>query len=252
MQESKKDAVASKVVGLVYTDIVVYILPGFFLITGIAIIFCFFPKLVDWISKASVSGTIVFALLLPASSYLAGIFISFFRWHLYPYRPYKGNLGLLLYEDKSIPENIKEHIRNKILKDMEQLKILTPKFKNTSSNGAGPAKSEMIQLYDFFWGLMIDSLRESDLRLFATYDRHDDICNLLENIVISLQILSILTAIKLISVYSGLLWILITIASSSMLNLLLVYFYNHVLPRTKYKFMIQVLFSYLNGRLKID
>jgi len=251
MQESKKDYVSSKVVGLVYTDIVVYILPGFFLISGIALVFGFSSEIGAWISKVNFSGTIVFALIVPAVSFLTGIFISFFRWNLYPYRPYKGKLGILLYEDESIPENIKKNVRDRILKDLDHLKVLSPKFKNSSNKNEVPEKIEMIQLFDFFWGLMIDALRESGLQLYAVYDRHDDICNLLENIVISIQFLSFIAAIKFILIYSNFLGILITIAIIGLTNILMVYLYIRVLPRTRYKFMSQVLFSYLNGNLKI-
>jgi hypothetical protein len=254
MKKHEEKSVTSNIVGVVYTDLVVYIIPGLFFILGASLIFNLLPKIEKIISKANVVSSIVLIIVLPALSYLMGIILSFFRWYLY--RP-QESFGKLLFGDINsrilkyinLPEPVREYAREKISNDLKRLGWLKNKFNNNSSE---PPKENMIALFDCFLYLLINKLRESGAILFSYYDRWTDIDALRHNLIISLQILSGLLAVKICILFSfGILLILIVGLVAALIIFLLIVLNLYVLPKSMYMHMRWILLFYLSEQLKI-
>ena len=85
MPEENKQNVSSRVAGVVYTDLVVYIIPGAAFLLAAVLILLGYDGTVSLLSRATKSTTaaVFFLFLLGAFSYLTGVLLSLVRWHIY-------------------------------------------------------------------------------------------------------------------------------------------------------------------------
>ena len=137
-------------------------------------------------------------------SYILGLFISFFRWYLYIGRESFSDLILGKTSNKilqaiKLNEDIREITLRKLIADLKKLNILSERefsVEKTDSIINYAIKNKYDKLIDFSYFILIENMREADTSLYAYYDRWDDIYASRRNLLISLQLITILLYFK--------------------------------------------------------
>lgn len=261
MNQRQKKPVVSRVVGVVHTDIVVYILPGFFLGLCVLIMSNYLDDFFDIISNESFASTIGFIIGILAVSYILGLLISFIRWFVYPYRKsigdiLFGNLKSRNLKRMQITKSFQDLLIKKINADIEKLGWISeednkrgPEEKNRKSNNQSKYSKKD---YNLFGALLLNSLRESGLYIHDYYERWDDLDASRKNMVISIQLILLILCIKIAFFSNFLILIRLFICGSLViLVVLLVLSYLFVISELSLRHLRLILLYYLSGRLKI-
>ncbi|MGR3301906.1 MAG: hypothetical protein ACUZ8I_05320 [Candidatus Scalindua sp.] len=242
--------VNSKILGLVYTDLVCYILPGFLLLCGAI---SFFEKTDD--VKNLITGqdsvpALVFVLAVTVISYLGGLLVGFIRWHVYGRiedcfqiislsRLINNKVSFFVRRRVMLSKQALDSIQNKIASDMKKLKWV-------ESTEMLDTEEEMVHLVDGFWNLIEGTTRDQGGRLALSYERWDDLLTSQKCFVIVIQILAIFWVVTHEEQGLG---TAITITAIIELALISVYFF--LLPISHYSHMRWLLLSYLAGRINV-
>jgi len=264
-KDGKKESVTSKVVGVVYTDIVCYILPGLLFLIGIGFIFNQKKYISEWIGSISATVGVILVFAIPGICYAVGILFALVRMCLdvlFVNNWKRVSLGNLVYGKVSriilkqvgLPESVRAEARRRIHSDLKKLgwDRGTEESGHSNDNGEQEVDGPPKELVDCFWLLMIGTLRESNSMLFLYYDRWDDIHVARKNLIFTLVLLSFVWFVCIVKRSWGLPtteWWSIVFPMSVLLILAMFYFLW--LPLTRFFDMRWLLLSYLSGRLKV-
>ena len=269
MKEESAPAVGSQIAGIVYTDLVVYILPGALLLFGALVALVTSSDVRDgigkWIQGMEILGAVFVVAAAAGMSYVTGILISLVRWYIYD--PLQGrfnpiSLGRLIYGDMpprsrraaGLPLMMREKARAQIEKDLKRLGWLDDSSLKTLDDArSGDDLEELradpgFRLLDCFFSAILESARANHAPIFGYHQRWGDIAALRQNIVIAFQILVLLAAPIAIARDALPAW---AIVPAIALVVALGWFYIYVLPSRRYSGMRYVLISYLTGEIQI-
>lgn len=249
------NGITSRVMGVVYIDIVAYILPGFLLLSGIFLIYGDMNSLLGWLKTAHSMSALVFVILIAGGSYMIGSALSLFLWSInnsLESRWAWTSMARLLRKDTShgflqrfygkvrLPSCVRVKLSERIKEDLTKLGLLED---SDSANKEEPSE----ELVNFFWGILREISRESNSRLFQYWYRWDAVDFGRQNVLGAVVMLLLLLSVKILVGSRN--WL--AFALVILVMLLTICFYVFCIPLARYWNMRCFLISYLTGRLKV-
>lgn len=249
------NSVSSKVMGVVYIDLVVYILPGFLLLGGVFLIFGNPNFLFSWLKTAHTMSAVVLLILTAGVSYMIGSVLSLLLWSLNTILESKldwTSMSALLqkedsqrfprrfYQKPRLPGAVRLKLRSRIEKDLAELGLVK---EVDPANEKVPSQD----LVNFFWHILREISRESNSRLFQYWYRWDAVDHGRQNIIGATLLVLVMLSGKILVCSQN--WLAFALTVFGML--LLICLYLLFLPLARYWNMSCFLVSYLTGRTKV-
>lgn len=270
MADSERKPVASQVMGVVYTDLVCYIIPGFFLLFACIIASEATLTVLQWAATLTGGAGLVVSLSLLALSYSLGLALSLMRWFGVTRagnasfgRLVQGQVPRSVLKRVHLPASVLHEARRRIRSDLQSLGFIDTQTAEAlqaqdPTEGArseqrpdlelpqSPTDTDKL-LFDSYWHVMRGDLRESSLNLFPYLDRWRDIESARENLLIAVQVAALIVVARGLNRPES---NLLPIALGILAFLLAFAVRRWVLPQYSYSLMHPVLLRYLVGDLR--
>lgn len=268
MSDLRSTQASSRVVGVVYTDLVSYMLPGALLLGGLIVIFGSGATVLSLFTEAGAGLGVLLTLVTTGASWLCGMLLGAIRW-MFSLIPGSSSpsFGRLLQSRVSprtlrrlcLPAPVLAGIRKSIIGDLERLvgatdpnavqtKIPLPGFSVAQLYNVDEVERERA-LLDCSWHILRGNLRESSLRLFPYLDRWRDIQTCRQNTTAALMLLSMAYLFR--AGANGADGTLLSVGAAAVLFAISLLIYRYVLPGYEFSLMHPVILRYLVGALPI-
>lgn len=249
------NSITSKVMGVVYMDLVAYILPGFLLLSGIFLIYGDMNSLLCWLKTAQTMCALAFLIITAGGSYILGSGLSLVLWSInnslegrWAWMSMarllrsKKSQGFLqrFYERVGLPSCVRVKLRDRIQEDLGKLGLLDP---SDPANKGEPSE----ELVTFFWDILREVSRESNSRLFQYWYRWDAVDYGRQNALGAAVVLLLLLSVKILVGSQN--WV--ALAFVILVMLLAICLYVLCVPLARYWNMRCFLISYLTRGLKV-